>query len=307
MRLRLWAPIVGLLVLGGFVVAWVLAPSGSKTADLAANGVGGALVAAAILVLERSLAARDQTQENLRLLASETRINGLRLDGADLTDAYASYRTLDGVSFAHAKLKRADFAGASLVGANFEGADLSGANLRFAIVSQATLRGADLRGADLGMADLQGADLSDANLDEVNFFERMGGSPIIGAHLVGVALYGADLRRVCLVARDNNFEGHVARVSLDRSVANEATRWPPGFSAREAGVRVLSGDQREPHTFDRAWNDPGWVDAGDDPGSFKDANDYWYEGREDDARQPPVVGLLRNLLDEVRELRANGD
>ncbi len=95
---------------------------------------------------------------------------------------------VDGSSFCHVNLERADLRGARLAFADFrhalltrsdlsgailERSDLTGAKLTYAKLGQAQLlevrmRGADLVGADLREADLSSADLTGANLQGAN-------------------------------------------------------------------------------------------------------------------------------------------
>ena len=120
---------------------------------------------------------------------------------------------LDGEALAREHLYGADLRGADLYGADLRRADLRRANLRGADLRGADLRGAYLRGADLYGADLRGADLRRANLRGADLRR----ADLRRANLRGADLYGADL---C------------------GAVASAYTRWPDGFDAAKAGVRV---------------------------------------------------------------------
>lgn len=80
----------------------------------------------------------------------------VRLDGANLEDAYLGNANLVGGRFAWAKLAGARFQSADLRGATFREAQLEGANFE-----KADLSGADLSGADLSRANLRNAKVVD--------------------------------------------------------------------------------------------------------------------------------------------------
>lgn len=104
---------------------------------------------------------------------AKTRLNGIILEGTNLT----------GSNFEKAVLQKASFSAANLRGANFKGANLSNANLKGADFRGALMRSVDLSGADLRWANLEGVDLGGSIIASANFE---------GANLKNTSLKGTD-------------------------------------------------------------------------------------------------------------------
>ncbi|HKJ76780.1 MAG TPA: pentapeptide repeat-containing protein [Gammaproteobacteria bacterium] len=99
-------------------------------------------------------------------------------------DADLSGKDLRHISFASARLDRANLKGTNLAHANFQLASLEGADLTLANLEGAHLHGVNLRGANLTMTNLKGVNLLDADLS---------GSNLRGANLKGAILIKARL------------------------------------------------------------------------------------------------------------------
>jgi len=100
-------------------------------------------------------------------------LEGVNLNGADLTSAVLKRANLRNAELNKAELFKANLQEAHLVDANLRGAFLGNANLQEANLKNANLRGAylgnaNLREANLGNANLRGALLQYANLQEAN-------------------------------------------------------------------------------------------------------------------------------------------
>lgn len=97
----------------------------------------------------------------------------LNADRVSLVAVDASGAFLQGISLAHASLRRANFSAADTRNSNFQGAeltdaDLGSANFRGSNMREANLQGARLDDADLWGTDLTGADLSDASMADAD-------------------------------------------------------------------------------------------------------------------------------------------
>jgi len=86
-------------------------------------------------------------------------LQGVHLDGAELSRCDLHAADIRGGSFRRAKLDYADLRSANIRGGSFVQADLSNATLQDADLNGTDVRGADWSGADLSRADLRGADL----------------------------------------------------------------------------------------------------------------------------------------------------
>ncbi|MFN8453173.1 MAG: pentapeptide repeat-containing protein [Anaerolineae bacterium] len=104
---------------------------------------------------------------------AKSRLNGIILEGTNLT----------GSNFEKAILQKASFSAANLRGVNFKGADLSNANLKGADFRGAVMRAVNLSGADLRWANLEGVDLAGSIIASANFE---------GANLKNTSLKGTD-------------------------------------------------------------------------------------------------------------------
>jgi uncharacterized protein YjbI with pentapeptide repeats len=126
-------------------------------------------------------------------------------------------------------LKRLDLGGRDLRRANLSGADLFGADLRAADLRGARLQGTNLQQAYLNRADLRGADLSNARL----FIADLRRAVLKGAVFRGADLDNTDLRGVVLDGvdlRGADLSGALlGDADLRGAIADQATRWPPGF------------------------------------------------------------------------------
>jgi uncharacterized protein YjbI with pentapeptide repeats len=120
--------IIAVLALG----VWLWWPPGAdadRSSELGATLIGGAVVAIAVLYLERQVSSEAERRELRLQLGLQNSLAGIDLRNRDLSGFHLAGK---------------DFRGANLAGANLRGANLSGGNLR-----DATLNGADLRGAKL--------------------------------------------------------------------------------------------------------------------------------------------------------------
>lgn len=133
---------------------------------------------------------------------------------ADLSDVDFHYSDLSQAFLIAANLCRADLTGVWFARAVMIRARLHQADLRTAVLWQARLEAADLRATDLTGADLTGAFLERAQLDLAD---------LRGADFTAADLSGASFRGV---------------------VADDTTKWPPGFESAQAGI--LSGATAPP-------------------------------------------------------------
>lgn len=113
----------------------------------------------------------------------EVSLNGINLEGQDLSAKVVNRRDIGIVSLARVSLegldlRNANFKGANLanidldhtnlMGANFEGANLSRALMRNACLINADMMGVKLTEAKLNGSDLRGADLRRANINDAD-------------------------------------------------------------------------------------------------------------------------------------------
>jgi hypothetical protein len=185
--------VLGVLVLLGLVAGGLLFwfpggnTPGTMDTDLGTALLGGAVVAGAVLFLQRRLDAewrelddaRAKEDEKRRLRDEAQMLCALvwNLRGVDFSDRDLSGMFLRNKVLIEADLKRAVLRRAVLTGANLTGAELGGAELVGAQAENANIRGATLVGANLGGAVLEGADLR--------------GCDLFGADLAGARLKGA--------------------------------------------------------------------------------------------------------------------
>ncbi len=126
---------IGAVLAVGLWLWWPPGAEPDRCSDLGTALIGGAVVAGAVLYLERQF-SRAAERRDLRLQL------GMQKD-------------LSGI-----ELRMRDLSGFNLVRKNLQGADLRGADLR----------GANLSGADLTNAILNNADLRGAKLDETPLY-----------------------------------------------------------------------------------------------------------------------------------------
>jgi uncharacterized protein YjbI with pentapeptide repeats len=91
-------------------------------------------------------------------------LDGVRLEGRDLSRGKLYSASLTGASLRKSRLRGSDLSYAALSIADLQGADLREANLTGANLRQAKLGNARLDNADLSYANLTGADLTGASL-----------------------------------------------------------------------------------------------------------------------------------------------
>jgi uncharacterized protein YjbI with pentapeptide repeats len=131
-------------------------------------------------------------------------LRGAKLDEAQLEGAVLAHSLMPEVSFASARMERADLSDGMLVGANFllatlQGADLSGAKLQLADLANVGLQGANLRLADLQAAVLRDAELEGANMQ----LAKLQGASMSGAKVQGTDMTGAVVWRTTPPGGDN--------------------------------------------------------------------------------------------------------
>lgn len=176
--------------------------SAEDVRDLGSQLTGGAVVAFAVVLLERlaegrfrrAEAARGRTrggrakaaggrrgeERNFRLLIGlQKDLTGIDLENRDLKSYFLRAKLLTDATLKNANLAGADLTKCGLVNANLAGATLTGTAL-----IDAQMHGAVLIGAVANAARMQGTHLVDADLT--------------GANLKGSHLNGADLRRAWL-------------------------------------------------------------------------------------------------------------
>lgn len=171
----------------------------------------------AVLTILGRHAARVPIQVSL----ANTDLRGYRLAGCVSEDQCARF---DKADFSGSDLRRVDFIETSLATALFVGANLEEARLQQAMLADATLSG-----AGLGNTNLSGADLTRAVMQEAILTR----TDVSGANLDGADFCGAKI-----VAVDFSAATNVATAKLDGAIADPATKWPPGFDWRRAGVRL---------------------------------------------------------------------
>ena len=186
--------------------------------DLAQLNVGHAALAGAGGLGGDVPPWRDAESGGLRLAGAdlsnarlaETDLSGANLRAARLTGAVARSARFAGAILEEADLSEADLSGADFTGivagqirlreAMLEDARFNGAAMRFADLSRALLDGADFSGADLWGADFTGADADDttfrgARLDEAKLRDaNLTGADFEGASLTRAQLTGSRLR-----------------------------------------------------------------------------------------------------------------
>ncbi|MCP4263498.1 MAG: pentapeptide repeat-containing protein [Planctomycetes bacterium] len=151
-----------------------------------------------------SLAGLDISQTNLQKIYLENAdLSDANLAGADLTNANLAKANLEAAKLSKANLRRANLARANfhnayLSGSNFYDANLAGAVLVRASIVRAYLIDANLIGADLTNANLTGADLRRANLAGANLDGELGEANLTEANLSKANLAGAILTRTDL-------------------------------------------------------------------------------------------------------------
>lgn len=242
-----FAVVVGVLVIGIGLLLWAQHDQDKPSAysDLGSAVVGAAVVAFAILFLERRFdtitaretnrqkkASRDEAERQHTQLLTALRDD---LPGVDL-----SGRHLDGFYLRAKKMQWANLTDCKLAGANLSRAVLinstmAGATLDDAYARAANFAGADLTGASLLRIRLRGADLSR------------------GARLARADLLGADLQEADLRGTDLRGALNLGKCNLTGARYDGLTNWPPGLDFKGAGaIEYLQGDTWKSEAADKA-------------------------------------------------------
>lgn len=190
---------------------------------------GAAFVGAKMLrttVLECDLAGADFSEAQVESADFITcKLGGAKYDRCSGANARFVYRTtLDGASFAGARMPGANFRGTPLAEADFTGALLDGADFSEATCARACFEGASLKGALLMKTDLAGARMARANLMQAIAQHAV----FHGADMRDVNLYGSDLARVD-VDTETRLEG--AFMAKARTMPRRKVD-PPGSGGR---------------------------------------------------------------------------
>jgi uncharacterized protein YjbI with pentapeptide repeats len=189
---------------------------------------------------KNTTSAHAFTAEQLYATASyrEQNLQGVRLDGNDLSQWNFAGQNLSHASFASSRLNESNLSGAILHGADFSGAHLSGAKLDGADIRGAKFTNAkgllaaqfyatanyqqrDLSGVDFGATDLSGGNFAEQNLQQANLSRttladadltrtnlskaNVQGATLVRARLTQANLVGADLSLATLA--DANLAG----------------------------------------------------------------------------------------------------
>jgi len=162
----------------------------------------------------------------------DARLASANLQGAWLPDARLQGAQLEDADLQGARLERAELQRAWLAGANLQRAWLPGANLQGAVLDHA-----NLRDADLGGANLQDARLEDANLQGADLrFAKLRDAVLASTNLQGTILVNANLQHAGL-AGANLWDARLASADLQDATADNATRWPEGWTREQAEDR----------------------------------------------------------------------
>lgn len=241
--------------------------------DLGGQLAGGAVVAFAVLLLERLAEGRSRRAEDRRREEDEERnfrlmlglqkdLTGIDLAKRDLrsyflraktlTDATLKGTNLAGADLTRCRLVNADLSGATLNATAFIDAEMHGARLigaaagsarmRGALLIDAVLDGANLRGAHLDGADLRRAWLRDpeslqkADLRGAKLLETR----IVDAVFAGVNLEGADLEGAYLIGADLSGAINLGKAHLLNARYDDKTVWPKDFDPKSVKARPIS-------------------------------------------------------------------
>ncbi len=165
--------LLGLLVVGAVVVwaLWPLDASSTRGSDLVTALVGGSIVAAVVLFLERRY-AKEADKRDLRLmLGTGDSFVGIDLRSQDLSGFY--------------------LAGKDFSGAKFDGGDLRGTNLSGTNLSYTSFAETDLRGAKFNATMLTPSTTLYPSPGLAPGAIAPGGTPLRDATLQAIALVGA--------------------------------------------------------------------------------------------------------------------
>jgi uncharacterized protein YjbI with pentapeptide repeats len=156
----------------------------------------------------------------MQLSLARADLRGYRLAGCVSADQCARF---DKTDFSGSDLRGVDFIESSLTTSVFVGANLEQARLQQTRLTDASFAGANLSNTTFSGADLTRAVLQDAVLTRTD--------------LSGANLDGADFCGAKLVAADLSTATGLTTARLRGAIADQATRWPPGFNPRQAGVQ----------------------------------------------------------------------
>ncbi|MEA5572975.1 pentapeptide repeat-containing protein [Calothrix sp. UHCC 0171] len=173
-------------------------------------------------------------------------LQGANLSGANLSCFHKDNQQQDkqDIKTQCTELINADLTGAKLIGANLIGVDLTGANLKNADLTGTVYNQRTLDTLKIGTPNFQqelenkgymikpGIKLISKDLTDVN----LSGADLSNAELIGVNLSGADLREV-----------NLQNANLSRSVYTETTKFPDGYSPKNAylikhGIKLINKD-----------------------------------------------------------------
>lgn len=250
---------VALAIIG--VIVWVVPAfdwewsKSNRFSELGAAVAGGATIAVAVLITERSLTKQaekeatasrellqqkslqfqeDLQEESLRFQINlQEKINGMDLREEDLKRSYWNKKEVKDAYLAEAQLDdsllwECDFSSTYFFGASFVRAKLD----------RSKFAGARLGGADFTDAKLIGTDLSGANLTKQK-------DPLTDKECGSVILSGADLAYADVCGADlTGVEDIEAAVNLEKLKYDDATIWPGGRKPNR--VREATKLEQEP-------------------------------------------------------------
>jgi uncharacterized protein YjbI with pentapeptide repeats len=225
-------------------------PNSNRSSDLGAAMIGGAVIAAAVLLVEQRFAGEAENRNIRFQIGLQKELPSIDLRGKNLSDSHWPQKSLPLANMSRVSLDGSFLQGCDFTGALFTGASLIRTELRAATMRGAVLGGADLTEASLVRANLRDCDFSDpadpeiegaavlaranlsradlrlANLIGVDLHgANLNGTILSGAILIGTDLSGADLRNSNLT--DAIFFGVKG---LGTSKHDGTTKWPAGFS-----------------------------------------------------------------------------
>lgn len=211
------------MVLGFALLAY---PSGwptdtNRLTDLGAALAGGAVIALAVLLVERGFQAEAERRALQFQLGLQETVASVDLRELDLRGSYwmrkmVSESNLSGVEFDGSSLYECRIVRTYLFGARFAGANLTGTKF-----DGAWLAGASFRDANLAQVDFRLAVFGRRDRDNV--------SPVTKGKFGSVDFAGADLDKTDLRGADlRNVEGLASAVNKHTARHDQATRWPRG-------------------------------------------------------------------------------
>lgn len=214
------------IVLVGFlgVGLLLLAPWGPSIADarleLGGGLASGAVLAGAVLYLERRSGERD------RRIADRQALQMLVMMERDLTGRHFSKVDMTGIRLRKRCLTGTDLSFSNLTGCNLVGAVLDDAHLFHAVLNKIEGTGCSFEGADMRYVSLrQGQFMRRATFRNA----RLEGANLTGTQFVEVCFEGAILTGTDFTG--SNFV--MANVSGARWDPNRPPTWPDGFNPPE--------------------------------------------------------------------------